>query len=133
MTLFGGLTTHHQVDPNKDIAQLAEYLLGEAMATKAPLLAYNHFVEALFMLNDCRLHPSYHTSGVAAGASERERTLFSLVGNAPHIRAQRRMVYEVLARRMSAEHRLATAAKITQVGESLAFNASLDFNHLQSS
>jgi condensin-2 complex subunit D3 len=54
------------VDESPHIRQLADYLLGDALATKAPLLAYNHFVEALFMLNDCRLHPSYTSSGAIA-------------------------------------------------------------------
>ena len=54
------------VDESPHIRQLADYLLGDALATKAPLLAYNHFVEALFMLNDCRLHPSYASSGAIA-------------------------------------------------------------------
>jgi condensin-2 complex subunit D3 len=62
------------VDESPHIRQLADYLLGDALATKAPLLAYNHFVEALFMLNDCRLHPSYAASGVSAGASVRAST-----------------------------------------------------------
>jgi hypothetical protein len=35
------------------VRQLAEYLLRDTLATKAPLLAYNHFVEALFVLNGC--------------------------------------------------------------------------------
>ena len=37
------------------VRALAEYLLGDTLATKAPLLAYNHFVEALFALNDCQV------------------------------------------------------------------------------
>jgi hypothetical protein len=41
------------VDPSPAVRQLAEYLLKDVMAVKAPLLAYNHFVEALFVLNGC--------------------------------------------------------------------------------
>jgi hypothetical protein len=41
------------VDPSPAVRQLAEYLLRDTLATKAPLLAYNHFVEALFVLNGC--------------------------------------------------------------------------------
>lgn len=39
---------------------LAEYLLGDTLATKAPLLAYNHFVEALFVLNGCQVRLEGH-------------------------------------------------------------------------
>jgi condensin-2 complex subunit D3 len=35
------------------VRQLAEYLLRDVLAVKAPLLAYNHFVEAIFVLNGC--------------------------------------------------------------------------------
>ena len=49
---------HHRfllalVDPSPAVRQLAEYLLRDVLAVKAPLLAYNHFVEAIFVLNGC--------------------------------------------------------------------------------
>lgn len=61
--------------------------------------------------------------------------LFSLVGSTPVVRAQRRVIYEVLARRLSPEHRLATTAKITQevlgavVDETLPFAACAEVVH----
>jgi hypothetical protein len=67
------------------VRQLAEFLLVDTLATKAPLLAYNHFVESMFVMNGCiaglhgaRLGASLgagaKTSGaVAAGASGRLR------------------------------------------------------------
>jgi condensin-2 complex subunit D3 len=36
------------------VRRLAEYLLADTLASRAPLLAYNHFVEAIFVLNGCR-------------------------------------------------------------------------------
>lgn len=53
-------------------------------------------------------------AGVGAGAPEQERVLFSLVGPDPEMRRKRHVVFESLARRMTAEHKLATVAKITQ-------------------
>lgn len=41
------------MDPSPAVRQLAEYLLRDVLAVKAPLLAYNHFVEAIFVLNGC--------------------------------------------------------------------------------
>lgn len=41
------------VDSSPGVRQLAEFLLSDTLATKAPLLAYNHFVESLFVLNGC--------------------------------------------------------------------------------
>jgi hypothetical protein len=41
------------VDASPAVRQLAEYLLRDVLAVKAPLLPYNHFVEAIFVLNGC--------------------------------------------------------------------------------
>ena len=41
------------VDPSPRVRQLAEFLMSDTLAAKAPLLAYNHFVESLFVLNGC--------------------------------------------------------------------------------
>ncbi|KAF3946913.1 hypothetical protein CMV_026875 [Castanea mollissima] len=43
------------VDESEKIRQLAEYLYGNILKVKAPLLAYNSFVEAIFILNACLL------------------------------------------------------------------------------
>ncbi|KAF6260358.1 non-SMC mitotic condensation complex subunit 1-domain-containing protein [Scenedesmus sp. NREL 46B-D3] len=62
------------VDPSPAVRQLAEYLLRDTLAAKAPLLAYNHFVEALFVLNGCtaglhgaRLGANLAGAGAAGG------------------------------------------------------------------
>ena len=39
------------VDPSPELARLAECLLAETVASKAPLLPYNHFIE----VRRCRL------------------------------------------------------------------------------
>ena len=41
------------VDPSPAVRQLAEYLLQDPLSAKMPTLAYNHFLETLFALNDC--------------------------------------------------------------------------------
>lgn len=45
-----------------------------AIAAKAPLLAYNSFVEAIFVLNDCHAHAGHNDSK----GSRTERQLFSI-------------------------------------------------------
>ena len=64
------------MDPSPAVRQLAEYLLRDVLAVKAPLLAYNHFVEALFVLNGCtaglhgaRLGANLGGGGGGAGTS----------------------------------------------------------------
>jgi condensin-2 complex subunit D3 len=62
------------VDPSPAVRQLAEYLLRDVIAVKAPLLAYNHFVEAIFVLNGCTagLHGARlgaHMGGAGGGGS----------------------------------------------------------------
>lgn len=59
------------VDPSPAVRQLAEYLLRDVIAVKAPLLAYNHFVEALFVLNGCTagMHGARLGANLAAGGA----------------------------------------------------------------
>ncbi|KFM27274.1 Condensin-2 complex subunit D3 [Auxenochlorella protothecoides] len=45
------------VDESPAVARMAEYLLGDALSSQAPNLAYNHFVESFFVLNACREGP----------------------------------------------------------------------------
>ena len=42
-------------DDSPRVAAMAEFLLSDALDSKLPILAYNHFVEALFVLNDCQI------------------------------------------------------------------------------
>lgn len=42
------------VDESEKIRELADFLFGNILRVKAPLLAFNSFVEAIFVLNDCR-------------------------------------------------------------------------------
>ncbi|KAF5842057.1 non-SMC mitotic condensation complex subunit 1-domain-containing protein [Dunaliella salina] len=116
------------VDTSPAVRNLAEYLLGDTLAVKAPLLAYNHFVEALFMLNGCQagLHAGRIGGGGGGGSSQPQPSqqqqqqpgveagsdLYSLKGSTPGIRAQRDTIYFTLLRRMSPEHKFATQAKL---------------------
>ncbi|KAL0028583.1 hypothetical protein WJX79_003483 [Trebouxia sp. C0005] len=104
------------VDDSPSVCALAEYLLTDTLASKAPLLAYNHFVEALFVLNDCRA--GLHGGGSAALISDTdmagatEGNLAQLTGSAPSARAKREAIYRALLQRMAPEHKFATAAKL---------------------
>ncbi|KXZ45555.1 hypothetical protein GPECTOR_53g141 [Gonium pectorale] len=108
------------VDESPGVRQLAQYLLSDSLATKAPMLAYNHFIESLFVLNDCSagLHASRAGGGSAELAAELalhsalEGTGFHLKGNTPIMRAKRDIIYCALLRRMSPEHRFAASAKL---------------------
>lgn len=68
---------------------------------QAPLLAYNHFVEALFVLNDCRA--GLHGGGSAAlisdsdSAEAGESNLAQLQGSSPSARAKRGAIYRSAA------------------------------------
>lgn len=59
------------MDPSPAVRQLAEYLLKDVIAIKAPLLAYNHFVEALFVLNGCTagLHGARLGASMGSGSA----------------------------------------------------------------
>ncbi|CAN0918138.1 Condensin-2 complex subunit CAP-D3 [Linum grandiflorum] len=51
------------VDESEKIRQLADFLFGNILKVKAPLLAYNSFVEAVYVLNDCDAHTGSKNTG----------------------------------------------------------------------
>jgi hypothetical protein len=67
------------------------------MCLQAPLLAYNHFVEAVFVLNECR--SGLQSEGLAdeplsqlTGSAD-SRAVCSLAGPSPTSRAKRDTIY----------------------------------------
>lgn len=67
---------------------------------QAPLLAYNHFVESLFVLNGCRA--GLHGGGSAAtlsdmdGADASDSNLAKLKGSSAAARLKREAIYRCL-------------------------------------
>ncbi|KAK1422460.1 hypothetical protein QVD17_25595 [Tagetes erecta] len=96
------------VDESEKIRQLADFLFGNILKVKAPLLAYNSFVEAIFVLNDCNAH----TGQSNPLSSQKESRLFSIRGNDERSRSQRMHIYVSLLKQMAPEHLLATFAKV---------------------
>ncbi|XP_057956928.1 uncharacterized protein LOC131150308 isoform X1 [Malania oleifera] len=96
------------VDESEKIRQLADYLFGNILKAKAPLLAYNSFVEAIFVLNDCRTHNG-HTE---LQSLQTENRIFSIRGNDEKSRSKRMHIYISLLKQMAPEHLLATFAKL---------------------
>ncbi|KAF7834509.1 condensin-2 complex subunit D3 [Senna tora] len=96
------------VDESEKIRHLADFLFGNILKVKAPLLAYNSFVEAIFVLNDCHAHNGRngsHSSGT-------ESQLFSIRGTDENSKTKRMHIYVSLLKRMAPEHLLATFAKL---------------------
>ncbi|KAJ7980281.1 Condensin-2 complex subunit D3 [Quillaja saponaria] len=96
------------VDESEKIRQLADFLFGNILKVKAPLLAYNSFVEAIFVLNDCHAHNAQSDSH----GSRTESQLFSIRGNDEKAKSQRMHIYVSLLKQMAPEHLLATFAKL---------------------
>ncbi|KAF9606162.1 hypothetical protein IFM89_023255 [Coptis chinensis] len=96
------------VDESKKIRQLADFLFGNILKAKAPLLAYNSFVEAIFVLNDCHAHAGHSESQ----GSRSQSRIFSIRGNDEKSRSQRMHIYVSLLKQMAPEHLLATSAKL---------------------
>ncbi|XP_020573844.1 condensin-2 complex subunit D3 [Phalaenopsis equestris] len=94
------------VDDSEKIRSLADYLFGNILKVKAPLLAYNSFIEAIFFLNGCNAH-----SGQSE-APEKVSQLFSLSGKDEKARSKRMHIYVSLLKQMAPEHLLATSAKL---------------------
>lgn len=96
------------VDESERIRQQADFLFGNILKAKAPLLAYNSFVEAIFVLNDCDAHSGHGRSQ----SSRSESRLFSIRGNDEKSRTKRMHIYISLLKQMAPEHLLATFAKV---------------------
>ncbi|KAK3435574.1 hypothetical protein EUGRSUZ_C00258 [Eucalyptus grandis] len=97
------------VDESEKIRELADFLFGNILRVKAPLLAYNSFVEAIFVLNDCRAHGGHYSSQSSQSES---RLLFSIRGTDEISRSKRMRIYTCLLKQMAREHLLATFANI---------------------
>ncbi|XP_073125886.1 condensin-2 complex subunit CAP-D3 [Henckelia pumila] len=97
------------VDDSEQIRQQADFLFGNILKAKAPLLAYNSFVEAIFVLNDCNAHTGRKNSN---SSRNENRLIFTLRGNDEKSRSQRMHIYITLLKQMAPEHLLATFAKV---------------------
>ncbi|XP_054821462.1 uncharacterized protein LOC129320202 [Prosopis cineraria] len=96
------------VDESEKIRHLADFLFGNILKVKAPLLAYNSFVEAIFVLNDCHAHNGHNESH----GSGKDSRLFSIRGSDENSRSKRMHIYVSLLKQMAPEHLLATFAKL---------------------
>ncbi|KAK4374468.1 hypothetical protein RND71_005145 [Anisodus tanguticus] len=101
--LFVQNSNHLHVNGNANMSLTWIYLLA-----KAPLLAFNSFVEAMFVLNDCNAH----TGSSNPQNSRNETRIFSIRGNDEKSRSSRMYIYVTLLKQMAPEHLLAAFAKI---------------------
>ena len=99
-------------DESPGVRALASRLLADPqLAPRVPLLAYNHFAEALFSLNGFDGGAAVAAAGRAAPEAFEKSTL-GLGGSDASARAKRLEVLRSLLRAMTPEHRLATASKL---------------------
>ncbi|XP_040385853.1 condensin-2 complex subunit D3 [Oryza brachyantha] len=97
------------VDESEKIRHLADFLFGNILKAKAPLLAYNSFIEAIYVLNSCFGHGANNES---QGRSDVGPTLFTIRGTDERSRSKRMHIYVSLLKQMAPEHLLATSAKL---------------------
>ncbi|CAD7705077.1 unnamed protein product [Ostreobium quekettii] len=100
------------VDPEARNRATAEYIVADAVATKAPLLAYNYFHEVLFVLNGCRSGLQGELASALGGLSDEEAVQAGIRGSDKKARSRRDTIYATLLRHMRPEHKFATAAKL---------------------
>ncbi|CAM8911876.1 unnamed protein product [Rhodiola kirilowii] len=114
------------VDDSEKIRQLADFLFGNILKVKAPLLAYNSFVEAVYVLNDCDVHSGHNNDK----NSKSEGKLFVIKGNDDPSRSKRMHIYTSLLKQMAPEHLLATFAKVCAEILASASDGMLNINDL---
>ena len=102
-------------DEDEGVAHLAGTVLCGPLWLRNPKLFFNHFVEALFVLNRCTAHPIYVAaatmgdggSGIAVGFEGIQ--LRGTVGE-----ARRRGMYEFLLSKMSDEEKIGVTARLAK-------------------
>ncbi|KAJ1407657.1 Condensin complex subunit 1, C-terminal [Sesbania bispinosa] len=94
------------LDPCELVRRQTFILLSRLL--QAPLLAYNSFVEAVYVLNDCHAHNGHRESHGSRMESQR----FSIRGTDEKSRSRRMRIYVCLLKQMAPEHLLATFAKL---------------------
>uniref|UniRef100_A0ACD5XHR3 Uncharacterized protein n=1 Tax=Avena sativa TaxID=4498 RepID=A0ACD5XHR3_AVESA len=105
------------VDESEKIRHLSDYLFGSILKAKAPLLAYNSFIEAIYVLNNYTGHGGFSESQASQSSqgsqgSGRGSTLFAIGGTDERSRSKRMHIYVSLLKQMAPEHLLATSAKL---------------------
>ncbi|XP_077162706.1 condensin-2 complex subunit D3 isoform X2 [Paroedura picta] len=95
------------VDPNPDIASLAEFCLVHLLLKRNPTMFSQHFIECIFHFNSYERHEKYNRFS----QSEREKKLFSLKGQAN--RGKRMQIYKFLLDHFTDEQRFNITSKIS--------------------
>ncbi|XP_078175740.1 binding protein isoform X2 [Carex rostrata] len=90
------------VDESEKIKHLADFLFSSILKAKAPLLAYNSFIEAIYVLNGYQ----------AQSSSDPANELFAIKGMDERSKSKRMLIYIALLKQMAPEHLLATSAKL---------------------
>ncbi|KAJ1695196.1 hypothetical protein LUZ63_011894 [Rhynchospora breviuscula] len=90
------------VDDSEKITQLADFLFSTILKAKAPLLAYNSFIEVIYVLN------GYQAQSSCDPANEP----FPIEGMDERSKSKRMHIYIALLKQMAPEHLLATSAKL---------------------
>ncbi|XP_060106445.1 condensin-2 complex subunit D3 [Heteronotia binoei] len=95
------------VDPNPDIASLAEFCLVHLLLKRNPAMFSQHFIECIFHFNSYERHEKYNRFS----QSEREKKLFSLKGQAD--KGKRMQIYKFLLDHFTDEQRFNITSKIS--------------------
>jgi condensin-2 complex subunit D3 len=102
-------------DEDEGVAQLAESVLSGPLFARNQKLFFNHFVEALFVLNKCTAHPIYVSaathgdggSGIAVGFD-------GIHLNGALGQARRRRMYDFLLSKLSDEEKIGITARLAK-------------------
>lgn len=115
-------------DENDQVAALAENVLSGPLNLRNPRLFFNHFVEAIFVLNKCTAHPIYKAaashgdggSGISVGFDG-----IHLNGEVGRIRRCR--MYEFLLGKLSDEEKIGITARLAKeiLGSAVESNGDL--------
>ncbi|KAL3924375.1 MAG: hypothetical protein SGILL_001090 [Bacillariaceae sp.] len=102
-------------DLDDEVATLAETVLTGPLWVRNPKLFFNHFVEAIFVLNRCTAHPIYISAASQGDGGSGIAVGFDGINlNGPGGEDRRRMMYGFLLSKLSDEEKIGITARLAK-------------------
>jgi condensin-2 complex subunit D3 len=115
-------------DEDEEVAVLAESVLSGPLRVRNPKIFFNHFVESMFVLNNCTAHPIYVSASRQGDGGSGIAVSFDGINlDGQEGEARRRSMYDFLLSKLSDEEKIGITARLAKevLGEAVGNNGDL--------
>ena len=115
-------------DEDEEVAVLAESVLSGPLRVRNPKIFFNHFVESMFVLNNCTAHPIYVSASRQGDGGSGIAVSFDGINlDGQDGEARRRSMYDFLLSKLSDEEKIGITARLAKevLGEAVGNNGDL--------